>query len=125
MDQGYDMVIGSKLHPDAEDKRPFLRHLASIVINLLLRVLLGLRGRDTHGIKAFKRQIILPIVSRCIVDKDLFTSELVIRAERSYMRIKEIPISITEKRNPSVSLFKRVPNVLKNLIITLLNPWIV
>ena len=115
-DQGYDMVIGSKLHADAKDKRPFSRHLASIIINLFLRILLDFKGRDTHGLKAFKRKTILPIISQCIVDKDLFTSELVIRSERSSKRIKEIPVNIMEKRKPNIELFKRVPNVLRNLI---------
>ena len=50
-----------------------------------------------------------------MVDKDLFASEFVIRAERAGIKIREIPVSITEKREPSVHLFRRVPNVLKNL----------
>jgi hypothetical protein len=50
-----------------------------------------------------------------VVDKDLFASELVIRAQRYDVNVVEIPIRIHEKRPPSIHLFKRVPNVLKNL----------
>jgi glycosyltransferase involved in cell wall biosynthesis len=110
-----DMVIGSKLHEEALDKRPMMRHAATIGINMLLRIFLDFKGTDTHGLKAFHRERLLSIVDECIVDKDLFASELVIRAERRQLRILEIPVEIMEKRKPSIDLFRRVPNVLKNL----------
>jgi len=110
-----DMVIGSKLHADAMDKRPMMRHAASIMITGMLRVLLGFKGTDTHGLKAFSRERLLPVIEACLVDKDLFASEMVIRAERDELRILEIPIEIIEKRTPSIHLWKRVPNVLKNM----------
>lgn len=111
-----DLVVGSKLHADSQDKRPFMRHVASKVITGMLRVFLGFKGTDTHGLKAFHRERLLPVVQACIVDKDLFASEFVIRAERSEYRLLEIPIEIQEKRQPSINLFKRVPNVLGNLV---------
>lgn len=110
-----DFVVGSKAHPDANDERPPMRRTATLVINGLLRVLVGFKGTDTHGLKAFHRQRVLDTVNRCVVDKDLFASELVIRAERYHLRVVEIPIVIHEKRPPSIHLFRRVPNVLKNL----------
>jgi hypothetical protein len=78
-------------------------------------VSLGFRGSDTHGLKAFKKGALLPIVEQCVVDKDMFASELVIRAERARRRIVEIPLKLEEKRQPSIQLTKRVPRVLKNL----------
>jgi hypothetical protein len=59
--------------------------------------------------------VVAPIAERCIVDKDLFASELVIRAEREGVNIVEIPVRVKEMREPSIHLFRRVPNVLKNL----------
>ncbi len=110
-----DFVVGSKAHPDAKDERPLTRRAATMVMNGLLRVMLGFRGTDTHGLKAFRRDKLDYTVSKCVVDKDLFASELVIRAQRYDVRVVEIPIRIHEKRPPSIHLFKRVPNVLKNL----------
>lgn len=111
-----DLVVGSKAHPDANDQRPLFRRMGTMVINNMLRVALGFKGTDTHGLKAFHRERMLPVVSRCIVDKDLFASEFVIRAERAQQyNIVEIPIVIHEKRPPSINLTKRVPHVLKNL----------
>ncbi|MBI2388141.1 MAG: glycosyltransferase [Deltaproteobacteria bacterium] len=110
-----DLVIGSKLLGEAQDDRPFIRHAASHFYNGLLRVTLGFRGTDTHGLKAFRRSALLDTVRACLVDKDVFASEFVIRAERGGIRIKEIPVRVIEKRPPSINLFKRVPNVLKNV----------
>src|SRR5690349_7548649 len=58
-----DLVIGSKLISGAEDARPMLRHVASMGYTGLLRVLLGFKGTDTHGLKAFRRERLLPIVN--------------------------------------------------------------
>lgn len=109
-----DMVVGSKRHPDANDARPPMRKFATWVLNKMLKVAVGFQGTDTHGLKAFRREPVLPVVDRCIVDKDLFASELVIRAER-LIRVVEIPVTIMEKRPPSINLFKRVPNVMRNM----------
>jgi glycosyltransferase involved in cell wall biosynthesis len=110
-----DMIIGSKLIQGAEDSRPLLRHAASLAYTGLLRALLGFKGTDTHGLKAFRRDKLVPIVNACLVNKDVFASELVIRAYRDKLRIVEIPVRIVEKRPPSINLFKRVPNVLRSI----------
>lgn len=110
-----DLVIGSKAMAGANDERPIMRHAATLVLNGMLRVALGFRGTDTHGLKAFRRAPLTEIARTCLVEKDLFASEFVIRAERAGIRIQEIPIRVLEKRPPSVNLFKRVPNVMKNM----------
>lgn len=110
-----DLVIGSKLLAASHDDRPVARHAASLLYNGLLRATLGFRGTDTHGLKAFDREVLLPIVRKCVVDRDVFASELVIRADREGVRISEIPVRVLEKRTPSINLVSRVPNVIKNL----------
>jgi glycosyltransferase involved in cell wall biosynthesis len=111
-----DMVVGSKAMRGARDHRPLLRRVATRVYNGLLRVTLGFQGTDTHGIKAFRRSTLLPVVKDCVIEKDVFASELVIRAERAGLRIVEIPVDITEKRAPSINLLRRVPHALANLL---------
>jgi len=110
-----DLVIGSKLAAGAEDDRPAIRHAASIAYSSMLKLLLGFRGTDTHGLKAFRRIALLDTVRACLVDKDVFASELVIRADRGGVQTREIPVRVIEKRPPSINLFKRVPNVLKSV----------
>jgi len=110
-----DLVIGSKLAEGAADERPFFRHVASQAYSGLLRILLGFRGTDTHGLKAFRRTALIDTVRACLVDKDVFASEFVIRADRGGVRTREVPVRVKEKRPPSINLFKRVPNVLKSV----------
>lgn len=111
-----DLVIGSKLVAGSEDDRPLLRHVASQVYSGMLRVVLGFRGTDTHGLKAFRRSALIDTVRACLVDKDVFASEFVIRADRGGVKTREIPVRVIEKRPPSINLFKRVPNVMKNVV---------
>jgi glycosyltransferase involved in cell wall biosynthesis len=116
-----ELVVGSKAMAGADDRRPLLRRTATKTINGMLRVLVGFTGTDTHGLKAFRRDALLPTVQHCMVEKDLFASEFVIRAEREGRRLREIPVRIAEKRPPSINLVRRVPNVLKNLAILTYN----
>lgn len=110
-----DLIIGSKLAGGAADERPLLRHVASIVYTRLLGILVGFPGTDTHGVKGFRREPLLPIVEACLVDRDVFASELVVRAHRARIRVLEVPVRVKEMRPPSINLFRRVPGVLKNL----------
>jgi glycosyltransferase involved in cell wall biosynthesis len=111
-----DMVVGSKAMKGASDHRPMMRRVATRVLNGMLRVAVDFRGTDTHGLKAFHRETLLPIVNDCVIDRDLFASELVIRAGRSGLRVIEIPVRLDEKRPPAINLVKRVPNVLKGMV---------
>lgn len=111
-----DLVIGSKLIGGAEDERPLFRHAASLFYTSVLRLLLGFRGTDTHGLKGFRRALLTPIAEACLVEKDVFASEFVIRAYRDSLRVVEIPTRVMEKRPPTINLLKRVPNVLKSIV---------
>lgn len=110
-----DFVVGSKVMLGASDQRPLVRRVATKVMNGLLRIALDFRGTDTHGLKAFRRLTILPIVRQCVVDRDLFASELVIRAGRAGVDLIEVPVRLEEKRPPAINLTKRVPRVLRGL----------
>jgi glycosyltransferase involved in cell wall biosynthesis len=110
-----EMVVGSKAMKGANDARPLIRRAATRVMNGLLRVAVDFRGTDTHGLKAFQRERLLPFVNACVIDRDLFASELVVRAGRGGVEVVEIPVRVEEKRRPAINLVRRVPNVLKNL----------
>jgi glycosyltransferase involved in cell wall biosynthesis len=69
-----DLVIGSKTLAGASDERGAYRHAATMFFNGLLRVTLGFKGSDTHGIKAFRRVALLDVVRACLVDRPPSTS---------------------------------------------------
>jgi glycosyltransferase involved in cell wall biosynthesis len=110
-----DLVIASKRDPDSKDRRPPMRRLATRVFNLLLRGILGSRVSDTHGMKGFRRHIVVDLVPRVASTKDLFDTELVVRAERAGYRIVEVPVEVSEIRTARSSLVKRVPRTVSGL----------
>jgi glycosyltransferase involved in cell wall biosynthesis len=110
-----DLVVGSKATRGARDDRPLVRRAGTKVINGVLRLTLGFQGTDTHGLKAFRREPLLAVVDACVVDRDMFASELVLRAGRMGRKVTEIPVIVHEKRRPTINLIRRVPNVLKNV----------
>ena len=115
LEDGADMVVGSKRHPESMDGRPWLRRRGTAVINGLLRLTLDFKGTDTHGLKALRRDRLLPVVQACKVEHNLFASELVIRAGLMGRDVREIPLKLREIRPPSVRLLRRVPEVLRDL----------
>ena len=110
-----ELVVGSKAMVGSNDQRPLFRRAATRAYNGLLRAVCGYRGTDTHGLKAFRREALLETARRCILDRDVFASEFVIRAHREGKKVVEIPFSVREKRPPSINLGKRVPHVLRSV----------
>jgi dolichol-phosphate mannosyltransferase len=111
-----DLVIGSKRDPGSDDRRPLIRRLATWVFNLLLTTILGSRVSDTHGIKGFRRVLVEDIAPRVVSTKDLFDTELVVRAERAGYSIVEVPVVVEEMRSAKSSLIKRAPRTIAGLI---------
>ena len=110
-----DLVVGSKAMVGSNDQRPLFRRAATRLYNGMLRVTCHFGGTDTHGLKAFRREALLETARRCVLDRDVFASEFVIRAHREHKKVVEIPFSVREKRPPSIRLLKRVPHVIKSV----------
>lgn len=111
----YDAVIGSKRAPGSRDRRPWVRRFITWGFNTFLGIFFHFKGTDTHGIKAFRSGPAKPIAAGCKTDRDVFTTELVIRMERADLRMCEIPLEIEERRPAPINIVKRVPSTLKNL----------
>jgi glycosyltransferase involved in cell wall biosynthesis len=110
-----DLVVGSKAMVGSNDQRPLFRRTATRVYNGMLRVVCRFPGTETHGLKAFRRDALLETARRCVLDRDVFASEFVIRAHREGKKVVEIPFAVREKRPPSINLLKRVPHVVKSV----------
>ncbi|HXV72408.1 MAG TPA: glycosyltransferase family 2 protein, partial [Acidimicrobiia bacterium] len=79
-------------------------------------VILGSKVSDTHGMKGFRRKLVDDIAPQVISTKDLFDTELVIRAERAGYEIVEVPVVVEEIRSARSSLIKRAPRTVAGLI---------
>tara|TARA_B110000977_G_C10934565_1_gene438460 strand:- start:233 stop:943 length:711 start_codon:yes stop_codon:yes gene_type:complete len=103
----YDVIVGSKNHRSSKDLRPTSRRITSKILMLILRYFLNFKGTDTHGLKAFNNKI-KKIILKTKLDKDMFATELVIRASNSYLRYFEVPIILKEIRSTPIALYKRI-----------------
>jgi glycosyltransferase involved in cell wall biosynthesis len=110
-----DVVLASKRDPKSDDRRSPLRRMATWAFNLVLRLMVGSKVSDTHGIKALRREVIQDVAADVISRQDLFDTELVIRAERQGWRIKELPIVVEEQRVAKSNLLSRVPRTLRGV----------
>ncbi len=111
-----DLVIGSKRDPESEDRRPLIRRIATGVFNILLRVILSSGVSDTHGMKGFRIGLVESLTPHVVSTKDLFDTELVVRAERGGYEIVEVPVTVEELRTAKSSLIKRAPRTVMGLL---------
>jgi len=119
----YDIVVASKLAPGADDKRCILRRLVTRGFRLALKVLFNTGVDETHGMKAFRRKKIAKIIGQTRLTKDLFDTELIIRAERNGLKIKEVPVTVEEKRSTRSNILKRIPRTLAGLLLLRYSLW--
>lgn len=110
-----DIVVGSKRAPGSDDRRPLLRRSATWTLNFLLRLLLGLQASDTHGMKAIRRTVVEQVIDDVVSTKDLFDTELVLRAERAGFRVVELPVVVEEERESKTKIWQRIPRTLHGI----------
>lgn len=95
----YDLVIASKRHPKSRVNAPRSRIFLSRAFNLLTRLLVGIKIKDTQaGMKAGNGEIIRRIFSIMLVKRYAFDVELLLIATLLGSVIKEMPIEIDLQR---------------------------
>ena len=110
------IVVGSKRAEGARDERSALRRLVTGVFSTILRVGFGLGVSDTHGMKAMRREVVVPLARACHSGTDLFDTELVLRAERAGLLTVELPVVVVERRPSRSPIWRRVPRTLWGLV---------
>jgi glycosyltransferase involved in cell wall biosynthesis len=120
---GAGAVVGSKLMEGAEDRRSPARHLVSLGFTAILRLLFDPRMDDTHGMKVLRREVVERYAPQTVRTRDLFDTELIIRARRGRVTVKALPVMVEEKRKPRSSIVRRIPRTMWGLIQLRLVLW--
>lgn len=91
-----DIIVGSKKHPVSQVNYPLMRKIYSFGYHLLVRLLFGLKLRDTQtGLKIYKRQVLEKVLPRLLVKKFAFDIELLAVANYlGFKKIYEAPVKI-------------------------------
>ena len=93
--EGADIAIGSRwLRSETQTQRqPLHRQLFGRIFNLLLRLTLGLKFKDTQcGFKAFKQPAARAIFPLQKIERWGFDPEILFLARKFNLRVKEIPV---------------------------------
>jgi dolichyl-phosphate beta-glucosyltransferase len=95
IERGADVAIGSRWLQAAlqTERQPWYRQLYGRLFNLGLRIVLGLRYRDTQcGFKAFTRAAAQTVFSRQRIERWGFDPELLFLANKFKLRTVEVPV---------------------------------
>ena len=96
LDQGADIAIGSRwLRAETQTQRqPLHRQLFGRIFNLMLRITLGLKFKDTQcGFKAFKKPAARAIFPLQKIERWGFDPEILFLARKFGFQVKEIPVA--------------------------------
>lgn len=108
---GAELVVGSKVMRGAADRRPLARRLFTRGYNLILKVMFGFRGSDTHGLKAYRHARADRLLQACRTTRSVMPTEFVLRCWREGLRVVEIPVALAELRTERASALKLLPSV--------------
>ena len=106
LEQGADVAIGSRwLQADLQTERqPWYRQLYGRLFNLALRMVLGLKYRDTQcGFKAFTRAAAQTIFTRQRIERWGFDPELLFLADKFKLRTVEVPVEWAHDHRSKIS----------------------
>ena len=101
-DKPVGIVIGSKMHPDSQVEYPPLRKIMSTGYYIFLKIVFGLRLRDTQtGIKLFRTDIAQEIAKYCRCKGYSFDIEMLAIADKMHkdFSIVEMPVVVNFSRN--------------------------
>ena len=109
LENGADMAIGSRWLNSAlqTEKQPLHRQLFGRIFNLLLRIVLNLKRKDTQcGFKAFTRPAADAIFPRQRIERWGFDPELLFLARRLGFRVAEVPVEWAHDERSKINPIK-------------------
>ena len=120
-----DIAVGSRLSRGSRVRRGRKRELISRCYNLLLHATLRTGFADAQcGFKAMRRETALRLLPRIRDDGWFFDTELLVLAERSALRIHEVPVDWVDDPNSKVDIVGTVLQDLRGILrLALRQPW--
>jgi glycosyltransferase involved in cell wall biosynthesis len=98
---GFDMVVGSKEHPESSVVRSKTRKFLSFFYNSFVNLLFNLHISDTQCVKTFRASTIKRIAEQSKSSGIVWEVELIYRAKKAGLRVKEVPVKVCDMRKGS------------------------
>ena len=116
LEQGADLVVGSRTTRGSSRNDPFLRRVLSHGFHILARLLLGIRWDSQCGFKALRTFVGRKVLSRVVSAGFAFDVDLLLNARRIGARIVEIPVQWRCGKHSSVRLPRDVIRMFTELM---------
>jgi glycosyltransferase involved in cell wall biosynthesis len=94
-----DIVVGSKRHPASKVIYPWQRRILSFGYQLIVRILFGLKVKDTQvGMKFYRKEVLERVLPRVLVKTFAFDVEILsVAYYLGYKKIFEAPVEMNMK----------------------------
>ncbi|MBN2015030.1 MAG: glycosyltransferase [Candidatus Altiarchaeota archaeon] len=113
----YDIIVGSKEHPDSKVMRSLTRRILSLFYNSLANLLFNLGISDTQCVKTFRAEKTKPLVEKTESSGIMWEVELLYLVKKSGLRMEEVPVSVRDTRKASkikpMDMFKAFMGLLR------------
>ena len=111
-----DLAIGSRLHRGSAVVRGPKREFISRTYNLMLRTTMAARFSDAQcGFKAGRTEVVQALLGSVEDQTWFFDTELLLLAERSGLRIHEVPVDWVDDPDSRVDIARTVKDDLKGM----------
>jgi len=111
-----DLAIGSRLHRGSAVVRGPKREFISRTYNLMLRTTMAARFSDAQcGFKAGRTEVVQALLGSVEDQTWFFDTELLLLAERSGLRIHEVPVDWVDDPDSRVDIVRTVKDDLKGM----------
>ena len=111
-----DLAIGSRLHRDSAVVRGLKREFISRTYNLLLRTTMAAGFSDAQcGFKAARTDVVKALLGSVEDQTWFFDTELLLLAERSGLRIHEVPVDWVDDPDSRVDIVRTVKDDLRGM----------
>jgi glycosyltransferase involved in cell wall biosynthesis len=115
-DEGFDLATGSRNLRESRVERSPGRRVLTWVYNHLLSLMLGVRFSDAQcGFKACTRQAAQRLIPHVEDNNWFFDTELLVLAEKSGFRIKDVPVTWVEDKDSRVNVVRTVVEDLRGV----------
>jgi glycosyltransferase involved in cell wall biosynthesis len=111
-----DLVLASKRAAGARDRRPLLRRVLTAGFAAALHRVVGIEVSDAHGMKVVSASAVVPLIDKTVLRGSLFDVELVLRASRAGLAVRELPAVVRELRTPRTSVLRRTVECVIGLV---------
>jgi glycosyltransferase involved in cell wall biosynthesis len=111
-----DIVIGSKEHKDSKVERSASRKKYSMFYNSIVNLLFNLGLSDTQCVKTMRKEKILPLIASAHSGGIVFEVELLYKAKKNGLKIREIPVIVKDFRPDSKIKYSDIGRAFTDLI---------